>query len=418
MFRMPVAEGEGCLLGAGYGAGALDGHQFAAAATYDQLGEKPGREELLYLLEAGMALHAAKDYAASQERFMAADAIIEELNFKNSAGEVIKSIISDDRSRKYHGEEFEAVLVNSFGALNFLMAGGPDAAEKALVECRRVDWKLNRFNELRGRKYLQNAFARYVSGICYETDGELNDAYIDYKLVHKLRPEFRQVRKDLIRLSAQLGFRDELAEWEREFGIKHDPGKLKGTGEVVLVMECGRAPEKIQREEVLDLPAYHLFNFNERGGVLMSGGRRLAVTELLEDVEATAVSTLEDRMGKIIAGRVAKGLIKAGAALGTRKLVRDATRDKMDGEESSGVADLAGLAVFAILSSFDKADTRCWMTLPANLQVARARLPAGTHTLELHTVARGGGAAGHVIAFENVQVRAGGITLLVTRTMH
>ncbi len=379
---------------------------------------KPGKARLLYLLETGMALRAAQDYEASSKYFIAADDLIEQLNFR-SFGEGAASVIFDDRALTYRGEEFETVLVNTFLALNWLQKGGPLAAENALVECRRFHWKLKEYNDLRGRKYLQNAFSRYLSGIAYEMDGEPNEAYIDYQKVHKLRPDFEPVKRDLVRLAARLRFRDHLDRWEKKFGVKYDAKQLRGSGEVVLILECGRAPEKIPLagDDFLDLPDYASFQLREAGGELVLGSRTLARTVVLEDIDATARKTLKDRMAKIVAKRVAKGAIKVGAALGVRKIVREATRKKMKKHESRGLADIAGLVTFVLLNASDKADTRSWLTLPANLQVARVRLPAGKHALELHTTGPGGGRAGHAIRFENVEVRPGRITLLGARTL-
>lgn len=394
------------------------GRYTKAAAAYSRGSDKPGRDRLLNLLDAGMALRAARDYEASNRRFVAADELIEDLNFRRRAGEAAASALSDDRALTYRGEEFETVLVNTFMALNFLQAGGDRAAEKALVECRRLDWKLREYSELRGRKYLQNAFARYLSGVAYELDGQPNDAYIDYRAVHELQPDFAPVRADLVRLSAALGFADHQEDWENKFGTQHDAAALQGTGEVVLVLECGRAPEKNRWDEnFLDLPRYYSFPRAEAGGELRLGSRPLGRTGVLEDIDATARRTLEDRMGPIVARRLTKAAIRVGAGVAVRHGVREATRRNMKGADSRALADIAGILAYLILDSLDRPDTRCWMTLPASLQVARARLPAGTHTLRLHMLGPEGGWTGHVVEFPDVQVRPGGITLLSTRTL-
>ena len=40
------------------------------------------------------------------------------------------------------------------------------------------------------RKYKQNAFTKYLSAVLYETDGDFNNAYVDYKAVHDLVPGY------------------------------------------------------------------------------------------------------------------------------------------------------------------------------------------------------------------------------------
>jgi uncharacterized protein len=381
-----------------------------SAQVYEEKGRDQGRDRLLYYLDTGMAHHAAKQYAQSNEWFAKADALIEDLNFSPGAGSQALAVLTDDRARPYVGEEFEDVLVNALAALNYLLAGGPKAAEEALIECRRLDWKLREFAELRKRQYLQNAFARYLSGAAYEMDGEPNDAYIDYKTVHKLRPDFEPVRRDLVRLARRLGFGDEADAWEKQFGLKFDPAAAAGTGEVLVVYQCGRAPVKVQREELLDLPIYQKQRFLERSAELAVGGETLARTEVLEDIEATAIRTLEDRLGPIVARRLASLGVKTAAAVGVRQVVKKQTHD-------SGLADLLGVLTFELLKAVDKADTRSWLTLPASLQVARVRLPAGTHTVEVRFLDAGGNPTGHHAEFSGVPVRPGRITVLDVRSL-
>jgi hypothetical protein len=385
------------------------GNYQRSAELYSGDAFRPGREQLLYLLDAGMALHSAKRYAESNRCFLAADRLIEDLNFVHVGAEAA-SIVFDDRAVPYQGEEFEDVLVNVFAALNFILAGGPKGPEEALVECRRLDWKLREFSELRGRKYLQNAFARYLSGLAYELDNEPNDAYIDYKMVHKLRPDFAPVRMDLVRLARSLGFADDAEQWEKKFGLRYDPAAERGSGEVVLVYQCGRAPEKVPRDDLLDLPFYVPRAYRDKAAEVVVNDRALGRTQVLEDIEATALRTLADRMGPIVAKRLASLALKTGAAVGVHELVRKNTKH---GE----LADAAGFFVFMLLKSLDQADTRSWLTLPANLQVARVRLSAGTHTLRVIFLDAAGAPTGHQAEFLNVPVRPGAVTLLVTRTL-
>jgi len=380
-----------------------------SAELYSRHAGEPGREQLLYLFDAGLALHTAKRYAESNRCFLAADRLIQELNFVH-LGAQAASVVFDDRAVPYQGEEFEDALINVFAALNFILAGGPKGPEEALVECRRLDWKLREFSELRGRKYLQNAFARYLSGLAYEMDREPNDAYIDYKLVHKLRPDFEPVKADLVRLARRLGFADDAEQWEKKFGIRHDPAAERGSGEVVLVYQCGRAPEKVPQDDLLDLPVYVPRAFRDRAAEVLWNDRPLARTQVLEDIEATAIRTLADRMGPIVAKRLASLAVKTGVAVGAHELVRRRTKHHE-------LADAAGLFLFMLLKGLDQADTRSWLTLPANLQVARVRLSAGTHTLRVVFLDAAGAPTGHQAEFLNVPVREGAITLLVTRTL-
>jgi hypothetical protein len=71
-------------------------------------------------------------------------------------------------------------MVSILKALNFLYQGDYSGAR---VEARKVNGKLNVFADEYGDKaiYTDDAFARYIAAFAYEAQGELNDAYIDYK---------------------------------------------------------------------------------------------------------------------------------------------------------------------------------------------------------------------------------------------
>ena len=56
-------------------------------------------------------------------------------------------------------------------------------------------------NEAEEKKYVENPFAIYLSGMIYEALGEINDAYIDYKKVYSLRPDVPYLEGNLLRLS-------------------------------------------------------------------------------------------------------------------------------------------------------------------------------------------------------------------------
>ncbi|HOX05661.1 MAG TPA: hypothetical protein PK280_04590 [Planctomycetota bacterium] len=388
-----------------------------AGKTYAQKRRGEDRDRLLYYLDAGMAFHAAGRRELSNKYLVKADDLIEELNFSTGAGAQTAAVLTDDRALPYVGEEFEAVLVNAVMALNFLVAGGPRAPENALVECRRLDWKLREFAELRKRPYLQNAFARYLSGVAFEMDREPNDAYIEYKLVHKLRPDFEPVRADLVRLAWRLGFRDDAEAWEKKFGIKFDRAVENGTGEVVLVYQCGRAPVKVQRDELLDLPVYKKLDYIERGAVLSAAGLPPVRTQTLEDVEATAIKTLEDRMGPILARRAAKAAIKTAAAVGVHEAVKGSKKDRKEHPEREALAIQAAVVTFQLLNALDQADTRSWLTLPASFQVARMRLPVGAHTMVVEFQDAAGNPTGHRAEFAGVPVQPGRITVLTVRSL-
>jgi len=54
-------------------------------------------------------------------------------------------------------------------------------------------------------------------------------------------------------------------------------------------------------------------------------------------------------------------------------------------DQNSPMMGLAALAVTIGSVATESADERTWRTLPSEIAIARGRLPAGTHTVTLHT---------------------------------
>jgi hypothetical protein len=174
--------------------------------------EKPGmyrhKERLLYYLDAGMLHHINGNWEQSNELLSLAEEAIEEL-YTKSIARAAGSMILNDRSLEYSGEDYEDIYINVFKALNFLELGDRAAA---MVEVRRVDDKLSaleqkyariakdmdieadakvQFKHSRGR-FHSSALASYISMVLYLADNKKDDARIDYDNINfafKSQPE-------------------------------------------------------------------------------------------------------------------------------------------------------------------------------------------------------------------------------------
>jgi hypothetical protein len=109
-----------------------------------------------------------------------------------------------------------------------------------------------------------------------------------------------------------------------------------------------------------------------------------AVTESLLDVNEVAAQQLEAYMPWIIARAVVRRALKGGLAAGAEIGTTIAAEQSMGGW--AGVAGLgAGTGLNLGLTATERADTRSWSSLPAQVQVARLEVPEGEHTIELGT---------------------------------
>ncbi len=96
------------------------------------------KERLLFYLDAGMVHHIHGNWQQSNELLTLAEETIEEL-YTKSVARAASSMLLNDNSLEYSGEDYEDIYINVFKALNYIELGDPDAA---MVEVRRVDEKL------------------------------------------------------------------------------------------------------------------------------------------------------------------------------------------------------------------------------------------------------------------------------------
>ena len=349
------------------------------------------RDKVLYLLNRAMLLRMQGNLAGSNKAFTEAQRLIDKL-YGVSVTQEIGSVIINDRTRSYVGEEFEQVLLHVYMALNFLEMNQPDAAR---VEALQIDLTLRQFSKkIAKKKYTEDAFARYLSGLIYEQQGEWSDALIEYRKAYEAYGEYRReygialppsLQHDLLRLTAQLGLADEHQRYQQEFGIGEDALDAKPRdeqGQLVFVLHSGLAPVKRENAVILPVPGSHtlvkiaLPYYQSRS--TPAKGARLRVAdqelrlELAEDVNAIAIHDLEVKMPIIQARALARASIK-GAAVGGLQ--------RQDQWLAALLVQLGGLAT-------EHADTRSWITLPRDIYIGRMFLPPGKYTVRLELLDR------------------------------
>jgi hypothetical protein len=394
----------------------------AALQEFGEIDRDEG--DVLYLLEWGLLLHYAGEYAKSNEVFERAEVLSEDLYTKSISREAL-ALITSDLALEYVPRPYEQVLVNYFRALNYIFLGDK---EGALVECRKAGDKLVVYSEEEKRPYRRDAFIEYLTGILYEWDNDVNDAFISYRnavwgySVYDQR--FRVTDPpylvcDLMRAARTLGFTDEAERFAPADPAActdraGDPGRAK----VVIFLEQGFLPAK--KEWSVNVPILkseakraHQHSYDLSVGVysriyghsidaddiayflrvalpvypdlgpfpappqLSLDGRPIDA-HLCEDVFAIARQELEHDMPGIAAKTLARALIKYLAA--------DKVGDKY-GDIWGGIVNLAGAAT-------EQADLRSWLSLPRAIHLAIAYVEPGPHSLTV-------GPAGPRIASED-----------------
>lgn len=334
-------------------------------------GEK-SRDYLLYLLDLGLTQHTAGKYAESVQTLLLADKIAEIKDYTSISKETA-TLLTSDNIKDYRAEEFEYVLISTYLAIGFAMEGKWESAQ---VEARRVNHKLEMLISEGKRKYEQNAFARYLSGILYEIDGDYNNAHVSYQKVLDLDPATPGLGLDLWRMAYQLRMRDMMEKWESRFNLsKADLDRQKAfvakkseQGEIIVIFQNGLSPIKRPDPGWNAIPKFYPRHNPVVAAKVLVDGVDVGATYRLYDIESAAIRNLDEKWGGLLAKKIGGVVAK-----------------EVVGKQIENVTDspLLGLLAKVALHASDQADLRSWSLLPKDLQILRVPVAAGVHTVRL-----------------------------------
>jgi len=374
----------------------LGGDFQKAAEAFGNEAKKSGSNQVLFMLDQGMSLFAARQYEEAIQVFLKAEDLTEIKDY-TSISEEVGVLTTSGNIRGYKGEDFEKVLINVYLALAFASI---NKMESARVEARKINLLLQRMITDGKRNYEESPFARYLSALLWEADKDFNSAYVDYKLAHQLDPTFPGIGADLMGMAQKLGFQDEYKKWAQIYSQETPRRFTKEQGEIVVFFEKGLSPIKVPRDsQDSSLPRFVPRYSRVRGARVVVDGVSLAPMVTALDIENTSTRYLEDRIGKMVAAKLAGTAVKGVIAAGVGRLAKD---------------ENAGWLTFFALAATDRADLRSWRTLPAYLQMLRIPVNAGEHSVVLESVDASNYTINR-IDFGKVNVKAGSKVFLVGR---
>jgi hypothetical protein len=321
-------------------------------------------DELLFLLDWALALHTDGKYEESNAVFVLAEKHVWGNDY-TSVTEEAGTLLTGENTKVYRGEDFEKILINVYKALNYALLG---KGEEALVEARLVDRRLQALKRDGEKDYKQSAFARYLSGVLYESQREWNDAFVDYKKTHEIMPEFSVVGVDLVRIARRLGMSDQVERWQKEFGLDRSSVARAGGAEIVVIYQNGLSPRKVPREDFYSLPRFRPYPDGVRSAEVTVDGDARGATAMLQDIESTAIQNLDERIAGMLAKRIAGRVVKEVAAA--------------ELERRTNNAAVGALARFILVAS-DQADLRSWSFLPRDLEILRVPVDPGHHEVRV-----------------------------------
>ena len=368
-------------------------HDLAAqkydAALSDLKSDSSSKDRVLYYLNKGMILRMKRDFTASNVAFELAKKDIDSL-YATSVSESVLSVTVNDTTVSYSGADYERILLHSYMSLNYLELGQPDSAR---VESLQIDEALRSYKEKHpDTKFSDDAFALYRTGMIYEDMGEYSDAMISYRSAYTAYKHTPggviplELQNDLLRMSQQQGLTNELQQYETEFNAA--PSFHSEQGELIFILSNGLVSMKHERSMIvpalngtfvrISLPFYReTLNGNNVASARIIVDNQQSTTELVGNIDSVARKNLDEHMPAIIARSAARAVVKSEA-------VSAVERNAMNNGGNNSSFDMLGaLALQVAAVATEQADTRSWLTLPSNIQMARLHLPAGKHTVTI-----------------------------------
>lgn len=383
------------------------------------------RNAALYYLEKGIVSHYASAYQESNDSLAKAESIMDDL-YTKSISKQAASFMINDNTIPYRGEDFENAMVNLFMALNYM---GMDLKEDALVESRKVDNKLNiinsRYEEDKKNVYKEDAFIRFLMGVLYETDGELNDAFISYRKAEEIyHNDYSQnygvspppfLIENLLSSAQAMDFHEEVSEFQKKYPhvTYMNPDEKNEMAEIYFIHYNGLGPVKVEKSWQVAMPDMYLAkiaypDFERQNyqitqseltlqNVASDASYRLA-TALMEDIGSIAIMNLENKISRIKTKAIARATTKYLATKASSKEAK-----KRGGAMLGLVVQVAGnIASVAT----EQADIRHWRLLPAEIRVGRVIVPPGDYEGKIEFV-NAGGSVVSTKSVEHFTVKAG-----------
>ena len=322
-----------------------DGRLDYAAQVLEDEAEVSRRDRLLYFMEKGVILHHQKDYARSIRMLRQAADLIDRQEVI-SASRQTGSLVTSERLTNYKGEYAERLWVHTYLMMNYLLSHDP---EGALVEAKQALEVFDTHPDALDGAY----FTRALIAHCFEANGEVNGAYIEYKKLARALDDPAPVADRLVMLARRLGFSDEAAKYEKHLSPAQRRAIVKGPGpELILFVSQGRSPVKIPQNIVVPPSIRFSFaTYKERtrayqAPVIYGDCGEMDGLRVKTDLAHVLKASLKERAARIIAKETA------------RVAAKEAISQNIDDEFLEALIRVA----FFVL---EEPDTRSWQTLPA-----------------------------------------------------
>ncbi|MBR2082385.1 MAG: hypothetical protein IJ876_05190 [Elusimicrobiaceae bacterium] len=400
--------------------------KFDQAAAYVNTKAKSaysGKDILLYELDRGTLLHDAQNPTQSDEHFTRAQQDITN-SYTKSVSASVRRLFVNDLTTPYYAANYETALTFFYRAMNFLQQN--DIASAA-VEARKAVFFLDHLRADKKSGYNDDPFVQYMSSLIFELTGELSDARISrtnavkaYQKRGWVVPEFSvpQNWQDygeviIIHYVGQIPLKKSQTmqiAWHKALALARSPVDDGGSisPEVENAIRAGLTGSSI----TISYPVLEEQNYYVAGSMLQTGTQRVPLQKM-SDVSELIKQDLQEKLPAIWFRLATRAVLRQVAAV----QARHAIDGSQDGKKWGSAGWLAEMAVGMVGALAEKADTRQWFTLPAEIFMTRAFVSPGTQDIRLLFTDRNGNIIG-TYTFENVAVPKGGRVFLHHRTAY
>lgn len=391
-----------------------------AAALLDKDKKKLYKEKdaALYFLDKAALLHDAQQPAQSDAALSSAQDVIDQLYAKSVTG-ALGTLLINDLTTPYYAAPYENALTFFYRGMNFLQLNNLSAA---LVEARKAVFYLDHLRGAKSSGYRDDAFVQYFASLVFESGGQRDDARISrqnalnaYQRNGWPEPDF-PVPPNADKLGEILIFhyngllpllksQTMQVGWDKLLVWASSPAEGESVNpqvqNAIMAGLTGRAV-------TVAYPVLEKQPYQVQTSFITADGLFMQNTQKVQDTSALVEDYLQERMPGLLFRLATRAVIKQTAVVQARHAAAQAANDDTVGE-------LAGMFVNFLGALSEKADTRQWFTLPAEVRLSRIFVKPGTHEIKIWFK----DGYGNIIGGQNlgsVRVRAGERVFLHCRT--
>ena len=380
-----------------------------------QYGDK---NAVLYQIDLALAQQASYDTKDSISNFLEAQRLNEDLITK-SVTQNLGSLMINDNTLPYKMPMYEQALTYFFTAMNYLSERN---FEDAAVEMRKAVFFLDKYRENTKKIYNDDPFVQYFASMIFEDIGQLSSARI-------------------ARTNALNAYEKLKGYFNASAPSSTLPANYKELGELVFIHYNGKSPVKISNQVSVswDRLGFILNNNNSLQGTpkqtidaVFSGlyGRTIAIsypvyidipyggsssaivlengqkitTKNVADIASAAKLTLQEESDAIWA--------RTATRVATKFIISKQAHDIANkNTDNKGTVLLVDILTNIFNTATEQADTRSWLTLPAQIKMANVFLEPGEYNIDFYNY-NGAGLPIDTYHFDNVKIKKGERTYL------